>query len=68
MFKESDESDAESDDNQSGGEQHELDLDDVEEIIRDPGEHTDMDWHYADYLFQSEVEDVKDSQSRNTVR
>ena len=41
-------------------------IDDIEEIIRDPYE-TDMDWQYEDQPFQSEVENVDDSQSRNTV-
>ena len=69
MSQESDESHAESDDNQSCGAQHELyDFDDVEEVIRDPGEHTDMDWQHADHPFESEVEDVENFQSRNTVR
>lgn len=68
MFQESDESDAESDDSQSSTEQNTFfDIDDIQEIVGDP-DNTDMDWQYADEPFQSEVENVEDSQSRNTVK
>ena len=61
MFKERDESDTESEGGEST-DQNEF----SEEIIRDPLE-TDMDWQYEDQPFQSEVKNVDDSQSRNTV-
>ena len=44
-----------------------FDIEDIQDIIGDL-DGTDMDWQYEDEPFQSEEENVEDSQSRNTVR
>ena len=44
-----------------------FDIDDVLEIVNDP-DNKDMDWQCEYEHFQSEEENVDDSQSRNTVK